>query len=600
LAEERTPPSSGSGEQTGPALYKRWIRIAILVALITAAILLSKWLVLLLLILLGLWPLTLLFGLVILAFISTWYGGWLWMKEWLRLRLRGLVVPALAVLTALLIGGLVLMFTDQEAYQAFGEGQIGPAIRLAISNLGRAYGALYEGALGNPVKIRQALAESFGEQQVILILPLTLTLSILILLLRLAGFAWASRRQASAPTNQRNPRASARTLAGPAVVIIAALFIGSLAILITEEATLELIKARQISEAFRLALSNLATAARALSAGKLISPAQAAEEGADVLRPILRAVRGPSDSLVQSVPYIFAGLAVALGFRAGLFNIGAEGQIGIGWLVGVYAGFSITGLPTFIHLPLTIAIGAAAAGLFASIAGILKARTGAHEVITTIMLNYVVYRLSEWLLCGPLEHTQGTCRTQDILETAYLPRFLDHPVTVHWGFVLALAAAAITGWFLFKTTWGFELRTVGANPSAARYGGMSVAKNFVLAMFLSGCLAGMGGLVQGLGITHNIALGFQAGYGFDSIALALLGKSHPAGVLGASILFGVLRAGAARMQSVAGIPTEIVQIVQSLVIVFIAAPAIIQAIYRLREARREEAEVTVFSRGWGA
>lgn len=157
-----------------------------------------------------------------------------------------------------------------------------------------------------------------------------------------------------------------------------------------------------------------------------------------------------------------------------------------------------------------------------------------------------------------------------------------------------------TGWFLFRTTWGFELRTVGANPSAARYGGMNVAKNYVLAMFLSGCLAGLAGVSQGLGITHNIALGFSAGYGFDSIALALLGKSRPIGVVGASILFGVLRAGSARMQSVAGIPTEIVQIVQSLVIIFIAAPAIIQTVYRLREARREEADVTVFSRGWGA
>jgi len=299
------------------------------------------------------------------------------------------------------------------------------------------------------------------------------------------------------------------------------------------------------------------------------------------------------------VPYIFAGLAVALGFRAGLFNIGGEGQIGIGWLVAIVAGFSFRNLPAFIHLPLSILLGAAAAGLYASIAGILKARTGAHEVITTIMLNYVVYRLSEWLLCGPLEFTQGTCRTQDTLETAFLPRFLDHPVTLHWGFVLALVAAVLVGWFLFRTKWGFELRTVGANPNAARYSGMSVGKAFTLAMFLSGGLAGMGGAVQGLGITHNIALGFQSGYGFDAIALALLGKSHPTGVVAASLLFGMLRAGAARMQSVASVPTEIVQIVQALVIVFIAAPAIIQALYRLREMRGEAVPTAVFTRGWG-
>jgi ABC-type uncharacterized transport system permease subunit len=216
------------------------------------------------------------------------------------------------------------------------------------------------------------------------------------------------------------------------------------------------------------------------------------------------------------------------------------------------------------------------------------------------MLNYVSYRLSEWLLCGPLEFTQGTCRTKEIAESAYLPRFLEHPVTLHWGFVLALLAVGATYWFLFKTTWGYELRTVGANPDAARYGGMSVTRAWVLAMFLSGCLAGLAGVSQGLGITHNVALGFQAGYGFDSIALALLGKSHPVGVLAASIIFGVLRAGAARMQSVAGVPTEIVEIVQALVIVFIAAPAIIRAIYRFREERAEEAEMVVFSRGWGA
>ena len=136
--------------------------------------------------------------------------------------------------------------------------------------------------------------------------------------------------------------------------------------------------------------------------------------GGEGLRPVLSSVRGPSDSLVQSVPYIFAGLAVALGFRGGLFNIGAEGQIGVGWLVAVVVGFSLGSLPAVILLPLAIVAGAAAAGLWAAIAGLLKAKTGAHEVITTIMLNYVLYRLSEWLLCGPLEFGQGTCRTEDV------------------------------------------------------------------------------------------------------------------------------------------------------------------------------------------
>lgn len=547
----RIPTSSEPGSQHETGKLSRWVRLAAFLLLASLAILLSRWLILLLLIVLGLWPAVLVLGLVLLAAVSIWRevwsrikqrldtrvrglavpalaaltlllsgalallllillwliipgpwplglavglialalilywsGGWPWMKQWLSARLSGLVVPALAVLTALLIGALVLIFTDQQVYQALGQGQVGEGLRLGISNLLRAYGALYEGALGNPGDIVAAIGETL--------------------------------------------------------------------------------------------------------------------EGEAGLKPLLRAVRGPSDTLVQSVPYIFAGLAVALGFRAGLFNIGAEGQIGIGWLVAAVAGFTLSGLPAAIHLPLAILAGAVAAGIWGGIAGLLKARTGAHEVITTIMMNYITFRLSEWLLCGPLEFTQGTCRTQEIAESAYLPRFLEHPVTVHWGFILALVAAVATGWFLFRTTWGFELRTVGANPSAARYGGMKVGLTYVVAMFLSGCLAGLAGVSQGLGITHNIALGFQAGYGFDSIALALLGKSHPAGVVAASILFGMLRAGASRMQSVAGVPTEIVQIVQALVIVFIAAPAIIRALYRLREVRREEAEAAVFSRGWGA
>jgi simple sugar transport system permease protein len=405
------------------------------------------------------------------------------MKEWLGTRLRGLVIPALSVFTALVIGGLVLFFTDPAVYEALREGNILGAIAVGLADVAEAYGALYEGALGSPIKILEGIG-------------------------------------------------------------------------------------------------------RALSG-----------EG---MRPLLSALRGPSDSLVQSVPYIFAGLAVALGFRAGLFNIGAEGQIGVGWMVAVVAGFAFAGLPAVIHLPLAIILGAVAAGLWAGIAGVLKARTGAHEVITTIMLNYIVYRLSEWLLCGPLEAVQGTCRTQEIAESAYLPRFLGHPVTIHWGFLLALLVAALTYWFLFRTKWGFELRTVGANPDAARYGGMSVGRTIVLAMFLSGCLAGLAGVAQGLGISHNIAIGFQAGYGFDAIALALLGKSHPLGVTGAALLFGMLRAGAGRMQSVAGIPPEIVQIIQALVIIFIAAPEIIRIVYRLRKPKEEEVEVTIFSRGWGA
>jgi ABC-type uncharacterized transport system permease subunit len=496
----------------------RWARLALLAALTVLFVLLSKWLVLILLIAMGLWAILLLAILGVLvpgwiprlspgprwALSVVWeallvalvYAGWktnlgLWpifllavggMLLLVLTKLRGMIVPFLAVLTALIIGAVVIMATDPAALQALAKDGIGEALKVAFSNMVLAYGALYVGALGNPLDILNGIGQ------------------------------WLS--------------------------------------------------------------------------------------GAGI-QPLVASLRGPSDSLVQSVPYIFAGLAVALGFRAGLFNIGVEGQIGIGWMAAVVVGFSLPGLPAVILLPLAMVAGAVAAGLWAAIAGFLKARTGAHEVITTIMLNYISYRLMAWLLCGPLEVTQGTCRTKDVAAGAFLPRFLPHPVTLHWGFFLGLLAALVVGWYLFRTTWGFELRAVGANPGAARYGGMKVGRTFVVTMFLSGCLAGLSGVSQGLGITRNIALGFQSGYGFDSIALALLGKSHPAGVVAASILFGVLRAGASRMQSIAGVPTEIVQIIQAMVIIFIAAPAIIQTLYRLRQVKREEAGV-VFSRGWGA
>lgn len=314
-------------------------------------------------------------------------------------------------------------------------------------------------------------------------------------------------------------------------------------------------------------------------------------------KPILSAARPLSECLVLSVPYILSGLAVALGFRAGLFNIGVEGQFVIGGLCAVFVGYQVTGLPAVIHLPLSLLAGAVGGGIWAAIPGYLKAKTGAHEVINTIMMNYVAFRLVEWLLKDPLEVVQGTHRTPDILPTAELPRFFPHPIRLHAGFVLALLVALAVYWFLFKTTWGFELRTVGANPNAARYGGMSITRNFVLAMGLSGALAGLAGATESLGVTRNMTLGFSAGYGFDSIALALLGKSHPLGVVLAGILFGTLRAGGKRMQSVAGIPLEIISIIQALVIIFVAAPAIVRAIYRLK-VEREEGQV-VFTRGWG-
>jgi simple sugar transport system permease protein len=313
---------------------------------------------------------------------------------------------------------------------------------------------------------------------------------------------------------------------------------------------------------------------------------------------IRRAFNPFFESLVKSIPYIYAGLAVALGFRAGLFNIGVEGQIAIGAIFATVVGFTIKGLPLIIHLPLAMGAGALGGALWGFIPGWLKAKTGGHEVINTIMMNYVAFRLSEWLLRGPLQRPVGGNPVSPIIEdSAKLPRFFQNPIRFHLGFFIALGFAWLVYWFLFKTKWGFDLRTVGSNPRAARYAGMNIVRSTILTMVLSGALAGLAGANQVLGITHYMAIAFSAGYGFDSIALALLGKSHPLGVVLAALLFGTLRSGATKMQLSAGIPIDIISVLQALILAFIAAPAIIRTIYRLKEP--EEAEEGVRVGGWG-
>ncbi|UCE01228.1 MAG: ABC transporter permease [Chloroflexota bacterium] len=314
--------------------------------------------------------------------------------------------------------------------------------------------------------------------------------------------------------------------------------------------------------------------------------------------PLLAALRPFSESLVISTPYIFAGLAVALGFRGGLFNIGAEGQLFVGGLASAFVGYSLSGLPMIIHLPLAILAGLVAGGLWGAIPGFLKARTGAHEVINTIMMNYIAFRLTDYLLTGPMMRQDGLPITPQIKPSAYIPTLLPPPVRLHWGFFIAIGAAVLVYWFLWKTPRGLEIRMTGANPNAARYAGIRIAFITVLTMTLSGALAGMAGTVQILAVDHQLVRAFSTGYGFDSIALALLGNSHPLGVVLSSLLFGFMRGGAARMQSVAGTPVELIRIIQGMVIIFIAAPPIIRSLYRLKPP--EEEEETVLSRGWGS
>lgn len=337
----------------------------------------------------------------------------------------------------------------------------------------------------------------------------------------------------------------------------------------------------------------------ALFTGSLGSPSKivAALQGGDPAA-IRRAFNPFFESLVQSTPYIFGGLAVALGFRVGLFNIGAEGQIFIGAITSVTAGIFLRGLPAIIHVPLALLAGAAGGAMWGFVPGWLKAKTGGHEVINTIMMNYIAFRLSEYLLNNFLKDPDKFVPiSAPIQESARLPRFFAAPIRFHMGFFVALGMAWVVYWLLFKTTWGFELRTVGSNPHAARYAGMNIVRNTVLGMSLSGALAGLAGANEVLGVNYNLAVAFSSGYGFDSIALALLGKSHPLGVVLAALLFGFLRNGAVQMQLRAGIPIDIISILQALILAFIAAPAIIRTIYRLKTPDVADEEVTI--RSWG-
>ncbi len=300
-----------------------------------------------------------------------------------------------------------------------------------------------------------------------------------------------------------------------------------------------------------------------------------------------------SETLVWATPYIYGGLAVALAFKAGLFNIGAEGQISVGALASVFVGYALTGVPWPFHLLLAIAAGCLAGAIWAGIAGYLKAATGAHEVITTIMLNYVAIQMTSFLVAGPMKDPNplvAVAQTPKILESARLPP-LFAGYRLHWGFVIALLLAAGVYWLLYRTTLGFRIRTVGANPNAARYAGMSVTRTIVLTMALSGALAGLAGTIEVVGLNYYHTAGFSVGYGFDAIAVALLGKTDPFGVIPAAILFGALRAGATRMQFLSQIPIDIISLIQALVLIFVAAPAIIRWLFRIRLPRPETAPV---------
>jgi simple sugar transport system permease protein len=380
----------------------------------------------------------------------------------------------------------------------------------------------------------------------------------------------------------------------PVLAVVTALAIGALVIIFSEADILRSWTGffRHPGETLSLSWQVVADSYRALFEGSIGSPGE-------ILRALfsgnwieLRQSLSPlSETIVTATPLIFAGLSVAIGFKANLFNIGGEGQITLGAIAGTIAGFSFTALPGPIHVVLIVLAAFAGGALWGAIPGILKAKTGAHEVIVTIMLNYVAFRLADYCLSTTLFRRPD--RTDPIskpVDGAY-PHLLGSDLRVHLGIFVALAVAFGVAYLLNRTTIGFEFRAVGSNADAARAAGISPGRVFVLVMALAGGVAGLAGGNQLLSVSPSLTPGYSSGFGFDGIALALLGNSNPGGVVAAALLFGAMRAGSRAMQAATATPVDIVTVIQALIIVFIAAPSLVRAIYRIKVRRPAGLEI---------
>ncbi len=293
---------------------------------------------------------------------------------------------------------------------------------------------------------------------------------------------------------------------------------------------------------------------------------------------------GPiSETLTNATPLILGGLSVGLAFRAGLFNIGGQGQIIAGAVFAGYVGFAWH-LPFIIHVIVAVIAGTIGGAIWGGLAGLLKAKTGAHEVITTIMLNYVALNALGYLLSvrGFQAPPYGQAISNSVDPNAMLWKLFGSSMRVNAGLFLALGAAVFMWWLLTRSTLGFKLRAVGANQFAARTAGIKVERGYIVVMLLAGGLTGLAGVTQILGTNGQITGDIDAGIGFDAITVALLGRAKAGPTVLAGLLFGALRAGGIQMQSNTGTPVDLVEVVQALIVLFIAAPGLVRAIFRLR------------------
>lgn len=299
-----------------------------------------------------------------------------------------------------------------------------------------------------------------------------------------------------------------------------------------------------------------------------------------------------SNTLANAIPLILSGLAVAIGFKTGLFNIGAEGQYWIGSMAAVWIGYSVQGLHPILHVSLSMFVGMLAAGLWAGIIpGLAKAFVGAHEVITTMMMSYIAIFLSHYMLeNGPMMQPGFTPQSPVILPSAMLGKLVER-TQLSWGLIIALGACIVVYWLLYKTTLGYRLRTVGLNARAAKYAGINVPFHLVLALFISGTLAGLAGAVQMLGVQHRLYDSFSSGYGFTAIVVALLANNHPFGVILASIFFAALSTGGQSMQIVSGVPAHLTDVISGIIIFLVAIKDIMPMVQKRWRKRQPLAPV---------
>jgi general nucleoside transport system permease protein len=362
---------------------------------------------------------------------------------------------------------------------------------------------------------------------------------------------------------------------------VLALAVGAVLIVVTNTATLKAAKYffQAPGDTFSAGWSAVSSAYSALFEGAILNPASLSSgDWTKILNPL-------SETLVNATPLILVGLSVGLAFRAGLFNIGGQGQIIIGAVCAAYVGFTWH-LPAVVHLLAALVAGTLGGAVWGGISGWLKARSGAHEVITTIMLNYVALNLLAFLLTANGFQRPGSNQaiSKVVDLNSRLPHLLGSSLRLHAGLFLALAAAAAVGWLLKRSQLGFKLRAVGANPAAARTAGIDIEQNKIVVMVLAGALAGLAGCSQVLGTTTHYAVtqDVDAGIGFNGITVALLGRTRPWGTVLAGLLFGGLTAGGTIMQSQTGTSVELVTVLQAVIVVFIAAPALVSSVFRTR------------------